>query len=229
MPIWVLVALCAASLIAIGCGATSSAPTTRHDARVKVDASAGSVGGLRLGESPARAGHLFGRGRSVADEPTGLPAGTDTDQIGVPPTYAFPQPCASRRRISHDSTPRAIGVLETSYANIGVSYCDARAFVIVASSPGASTTLGVHIGDRSQQPAARIQHCAAADQPATPSRRYRYSGTAPRTLGRTNISGWDRTRSAASPWRPSACAHDPDQSGISVRTHLARRRAPMIS
>jgi hypothetical protein len=160
-----------AALLA-GCGQSSdtSDADARREPAITVDELEGTVGGAAIGDSPAEVAKVFGSPRDGTGGDS-LPAGTDAEEIGAPPTYAFPQPC-DRAHGASDGSPREMGVTELRYGGVGVSYCQNRAFLFIVSSRGARTLAGATVG----RPLAQVRRayptlkCGQSTGASTPPR-----------------------------------------------------------
>ena len=143
----VLVGSALASLLMAGCG-DSTAPSAGGTAgrALTIDARAGRVGSVRLGDPPATAAATFGRGRDDLNL-GGDPLGTDPEEIGSPFNYSFPFPCDEPLRPKPaTSWVEELGISEVSYRGAGATFCRRRAFILLVSSRGSATTAGARIG-----------------------------------------------------------------------------------
>jgi hypothetical protein len=146
----VLVVLAGAALaipLLAGCG-DSTEPSARgtEGRAVVIDARAGRVGRLRLGDPPARVAATFGRGRADLSL-GGDPLGAVPEEIGSPFDYSFPSPCDEplRPKVA-GSGPEELPISEVSYRGAGASFCRGHAFILLVSSRGSATTAGARIG-----------------------------------------------------------------------------------
>ncbi len=133
------------------------------------------MGTARLGDSPAAVEKAFGK----PEGKDGLPAGAESEEIGAPPTYAFPKPCDRPAPGVGDSsgTAREVGVTELRYRGVGVSYCHDRAFLFVVSADGSRTSAGAEIGQpldaaRRVHPGLKCGESTGSSTPPTPQFEY---------------------------------------------------------
>jgi hypothetical protein len=134
-------------LLTPGCGDSTVPGAGGTEGRaVVVDARAGRVGDVRLGDPPSAAAATFGPGRDDLNL-GGDPLGVDPERIGSPFGYSFPFPCDESPRVDRrEPAPDDYGISEVSYRGAGATFCRRRAFILLVTSRGSATTAGARIG-----------------------------------------------------------------------------------